>query len=242
MQKSLKKMPRKRKADKEDSDSSYQEDSEEEEEEDDQDEEYEEEEEEEEVYEQEEVVSNSGTGVNKNGDRRERPAAKAKTTRTQKRRRKTFDLSKDDHDLPTYARKTSKGGYAHTNLSKSRISKANTGNTPWNKGKNRSEADKAKIAAGVKARNRAVLLEKLRRLGMSEEEYNQKTKEIKYLRERIRRTKKANNKHSKQKAKADQDELQLKLKALNSTTGNVRVSNVCPSTTVFIIRRTAVFD
>ena len=35
-------------------------------------------------------------------------------------------------DNPT-ARLTAKGGYAHTRASKLRISKANRGNTPWNK-------------------------------------------------------------------------------------------------------------
>jgi hypothetical protein len=59
-------------------------------------------------------------------------------------------------------RKTNAGGYAHTNRSKEKISKANAGNVPWNKGKKRSSADKAKIKAGVQARNRAIKLEKLR--------------------------------------------------------------------------------
>lgn len=116
------------------------------------------------------------------------------TKRQKKRKRKSYEVTEADN-LPSYARKTAKGGYSHTNRSKSLISKANSGNTPWNKGKFRSSADKAKIAAGVRARNRAILLEKLKRLGMSEEEYNQKKKEIKYLRERIRRSKLANEKH-----------------------------------------------
>ena len=65
-------------------------------------------------------------------------------------------------DLTSTQRKTKAGGYAHTNKSKERISRANTGNTPWNKGKQRSSADKAKIKAGVQARNRAIKLEKLK--------------------------------------------------------------------------------
>jgi hypothetical protein len=110
-----------------------------------------------------------------------------------KRKAPVYDSDDEDDDdlLPTSARKTSKGGYAHTNKSRARISKANKGNTPWNKGKNRSEAVRAKIAAGVRARNRAVLLEKLKKLGMEEEEWLVKQKEIKYLRERVRRAKKA---------------------------------------------------
>jgi len=108
----------------------------------------------------------------------------------------------DAEDLiPTYARKTAKGGYAHTNRSRARISKANKGNTPWNKGKNRSEGVKAKIAAGVRARNRAVLLEKLRKLGMSEEEWLQKKKEIKYLRERVRKARVASENRETKKRK-----------------------------------------
>ena len=108
-----------------------------------------------------------------------------------KKRRKTFNLEEEDF-RPSFERKTENGGYAHTNLSRSRISKANTGNVPWNKGKIRSSADKAKIAAGVRARNRTILLEKLKRLGMTEEEWLKKKKEIKYLRERVRKAKLSN--------------------------------------------------
>ena len=123
--------------------------------------------------------------------------------------------------LPTYARKTGKGGYAHTNLSKSRISKANTGNKPWNFGKRRSSADKAKIAAGVRARNRTALLQKLKRLGMTEEEYIIKKKEIKYLRERVRRAKVANGKHTDKKMEA---KLQEALDATNDKKKDVKVN------------------
>ncbi|CAB9506848.1 expressed unknown protein [Seminavis robusta] len=91
------------------------------------------------------------------------------------------------------ARKTENGGYAHTVDSKRKISKANRGNTPWNKGKLRSAADKAKIGAGVRARNRAILLEKLAQVGMSEEEWVAMKKQLKYLRERVRKAKRAKN-------------------------------------------------
>lgn len=120
-------------------------------------------------------------------------------SRPKRRRKKVFKVNEEEEALPTYTRKTDNGGYAHTNLSKSRISKANSGNKPWNFGKRRSSADKAKIAAGVRARNRTILLQKLKRLGMTEEEYNIKKKEIKYLRERIRRAKLANGKHRDKK-------------------------------------------
>jgi hypothetical protein len=111
----------------------------------------------------------------------------------------------DDDLLPSYARKTAKGGYAHTWKSRARISKANKGNTPWNKGKNRSEGVKAKIAAGVRARNRKVLLEKLKKLNMTEEEWLAKKKEIKYLRERIRKAKKAAEAREAQKLRKGKD-------------------------------------
>ena len=120
---------------------------------------------------------------------REQPLWKRK-----KRKKKEFKIDEEELTKPTHTRKTDKGGYAHTNLSKSRISQANTGNKPWNFGRRRSSADKAKIAAGVRARNRSVLLQKLKHLKMTEEEYLIKKREIKYLRERVRRAKHANGK------------------------------------------------
>jgi hypothetical protein len=117
----------------------------------------------------------------------------AKKSPSRKREAPVYDSGdEDDEDaLPTSARKTSRGGYAHTTKSRARISKANKGNTPWNKGKNRSELVRAKIAAAVNARNRSILLVKLKKLGMTEEEWFAKKKEIKYLRERVRRAKMA---------------------------------------------------
>jgi hypothetical protein len=144
--------------------------------------------------------------------------------RPKKRKRKSYDAT-DEVFLTSNERKTKHGGYAHTNNSKGKISKANSGNTPWNKGRNRSSADKAKIAAGVRARNRAILLEKLKRLGMSEEDYIQKKREIKYLRERIRRAKAANAKH-----KTTEAEVKL-MAAIDATTEKVSILrwNSCPS-------------
>lgn len=97
------------------------------------------------------------------------------------------------------------GGYAHKSSSKAKISMANAGNTPWNIGKERSSADRAKIAAGVRARNRGVLLEKLKQLGMTEEEYLKKKKEVKYIRERVRRAKISNAKHQQRELQAALD-------------------------------------
>ena len=124
--------------------------------------------------------------------RRKGPAKRKYEPRTKKRKkRQNYDTDTSDtgHLLPTVLRKTNKGGYAHTMRSRARISKANTGNTPWNKGRERSEADKAKIATAVRARNSAILKEKLQKFNMTEEEFRIKQKEIKYLRERVRRAK-----------------------------------------------------
>lgn len=54
----------------------------------------------------------------------------------------------------------------------------------------------------------------LQRLGMTEEEFDKKKKEIKYLRERVRRTKLANDRHAATQA-------QKKLQdAIDATTDN----------------------
>ena len=136
---------------------------------------------------------------------RQRPKLENVATKTAPRKKKKknsekydTDTSDEGHLLPTVMRKTNKGGYAHTKRSRARISKANTGNTPWNKGRQRSEADKAKIAAAVRARNQAILKEKLKLFNMTEEEFRAKQKEIKYLRERVRRAKADSKKLAKQ--------------------------------------------
>jgi hypothetical protein len=150
-----------------------------------------------------------------------KPSAPAQSSRKRKFPL-TLDFDDDDDDeamLPTSLRKTSRGGYAHTNKSKARIGRANRGNTPWNKGKTRSEADKAKIGAGVKARNRAILLEKLKLVNMSEDEYHAKQKEIKYLRERLRRAKLALKK--REDTKQDVAQLQSDLDAAIAVRDNV---------------------
>ena len=53
------------------------------------------------------------------------------------------------------------------------------------------------------------MLEKLKRLGMSEEEWEAKKREIKYLRERIRRAKSSKEKH-------DSSEAERKLRAADA--------------------------
>ena len=114
---------------------------------------------------------------------------------TKKRKKEYIIIDEEEcEDWATDSRKTAKGGYAHTNSSKRKISQANAGNTPWNLGKQRSTAVKAKISASVRAINQTRVLAKLQRLGMTEEEWFKTKKEIKYLREKIRRTTKANRK------------------------------------------------
>jgi hypothetical protein len=104
-----------------------------------------------------------------------------------------YDTDNEDYfdQMPTYVRKTDRGGYAHTKKSRARIGKANKGKSPWNKGKQRSEEVKAKISAGVVARNQATLAKKLKILGMTETEWMAKQKEIRQLRDRVKRAKQA---------------------------------------------------
>lgn len=116
-----------------------------------------------------------------------------------KLRRVNFDAENDDLDfLPSHERATEAGGYMHTKNSRWKISQANKGKMPWNKGKNRSDTAKAKISAGVRARNRALLLDKLTALNMSEEEWLAKKRQIKLLRERVRKAKLVAEKHQQQ--------------------------------------------
>jgi len=108
-----------------------------------------------------------------------------KTTKlNNKKENKNVNSGEDieERALPTLA-----GGYSHTKSSKAKIAKANKGNTPWNKGRKRSEEDKAKISAGVRATNRQVLLKKIEKMGITEEEWFRRRKKIKLEREIERR-------------------------------------------------------
>lgn len=82
---------------------------------------------------------------------------------------------------------TENGGYSHTKASKAKISKANKGKQPWNKGKERSAEDRAKISASVRERHRQELLKKLEAMGMTEEEWLLLKRQQKIDRERKRR-------------------------------------------------------
>jgi hypothetical protein len=82
--------------------------------------------------------------------------------------------NKTDLDVP---QPTAAGGFTHTQSSKAKISAANKGKTPWNKGKTRSDEVKARIAEGVRRKNRERFLAKLQSEGITEEEYEQQKKE-----------------------------------------------------------------
>ena len=99
-------------------------------------------------------------------------------------------LLEEDDDVP---RPTENGGYTHTSQSKAKISAANKGKTPWNKGVNRSEDVKARIAAGVRARNRERFLQKLRDMGLTEEEYEEQKKQERKKRDAERRARRTEN-------------------------------------------------
>lgn len=88
---------------------------------------------------------------------------------------------------------TENGGFTHTTASKAKISAANKGKTPWNKGKTRSEEVKKRIAEGVRKRNREKFLKKLEDMGLTEEEYEAQKKEERRKKDaerRARRTEK----------------------------------------------------
>lgn len=66
---------------------------------------------------------------------------------------------------------TPNGGFTHTAQSKAKISAANKGKAPWNKGQARSDDVRAKIAAGVRAANRMRFLQQLQALNLTEAEW-----------------------------------------------------------------------
>jgi hypothetical protein len=111
-----------------------------------------------------------------------------KATLLGKMRKKSVE--KDDSDVP---QPTANGGYTHTTTSRAKISAANKGKTPWNKGKPRSPEVKARIAAGVRAKNRQVFLKKLEDMGLTEEQYEAKKKETRRVKEADRRARRTAN-------------------------------------------------
>lgn len=95
--------------------------------------------------------------------------------------------SDDGYDEDDVPQPTANGGFSHTARSRAKISAANRGRTPWNKGKARPEEVRARIAAGVRARNRERFLEKLVSLGLTEDEYDAQKGEARRRRDADRR-------------------------------------------------------
>jgi len=100
----------------------------------------------------------------------------------------TTPTEKEDVPKPTEA-----GGHSHTKASKLKISMANKGKVPWNKGKARSEETRLRIAEGVRRRNRENFLKKIADMGMTEEEYEQEKKEKRRIKDAERRARKTKN-------------------------------------------------
>lgn len=94
----------------------------------------------------------------------------------------------EDSPMPT-----DNGGYSHTSASKAKISAANKGKTPWNKGKVRSEEVRSRIALGVRANNRERFLQKLVDMGVTEEEYEEKKKEERREKDAEKRSRRTEN-------------------------------------------------
>lgn len=101
-----------------------------------------------------------------------------------------IDVDGNDEEKP---QRTAAGGYAHTDDSRAKISAANRGKVPWNKGRKRSAEEKARISVGVRARNREILLKKLAGMNITEEEYYFEKKEKKRLAEAERRKRRTEN-------------------------------------------------
>jgi hypothetical protein len=110
------------------------------------------------------------------------------TTNSNDEETASTDTEHDDIPRPTEA-----GGYTHTSASKAKISAANKGKTPWNKGKTRSEEVKQRIAEGVRRKNRERFLLKLQEMGITEEEYEAKKKEERRIKDAERRARRTEN-------------------------------------------------
>jgi len=94
------------------------------------------------------------------------------------------EINDDDNDVPTL---TLRGGYTHTSSSKAKISAANKGKVPWNKGTPRSDEVRARIAEGVRKRNRERFLSMLAEENITEDEYLERKKADKKKKDTERR-------------------------------------------------------
>lgn len=101
-----------------------------------------------------------------------------------------LDTDTEAADVP---RPTSAGGFTHTEASRAKISAANKGKTPWNKGKARSDEVRARIAQGVRRKNRERFLQKIADLGVTEEEYKEQKKEERRQKDAERRARRTAN-------------------------------------------------
>jgi NUMOD3 motif len=99
-------------------------------------------------------------------------------------------VDEEQDDVP---RLTENGGYSHTQASRAKISAANKGKVPWNKGLNRTDEVKARIAAGVRAKNRERFLQKLQEMNMTEEEYDEQKRKERTAKEAERRARRTEN-------------------------------------------------
>ena len=133
------------------------------------------------------VISNTGAKVAPPSSSN-KVTADDKATLLGKMKKKSSE--KDGTDVP---QPTANGGYSHTKSSRAKISAANKGKTPWNKGKPRSPEVKARIAAGVRAKNRQTFLKKLEVMGLTEDEYKAKKKEERRIKEADRRARRTEN-------------------------------------------------
>lgn len=104
--------------------------------------------------------------------------------------RKYGDNAAMEVDVPV---PTANGGYAHTSSSKAKISAANRGKVPWNKGTPRSHEVRARIAEGVRRRNRERFLVQLAEENISEEEYLERKKAERRKKDSERRTRRTVN-------------------------------------------------
>ena len=94
----------------------------------------------------------------------------------------TYDTSNNAPHQPTHTPiRTSNGGYLHTPESKEKISFANKGRVPWNKGLNRTEQEKAKIALGVRETNRLRLAAEASARNMTLDKYLEQKEAIQKL-------------------------------------------------------------
>jgi len=134
-----------------------------------------------------EVVKNNGVNVKGNS---KNVLINIIDDRDNDGQRKFGDNAAMEVDVPV---PTANGGYAHTSSSKAKISAANRGKVPWNKGTPRSHEVRARIAEGVRRRNRERFLVQLAEENISEEEYLERKKAERRRKDAERRTRRTVN-------------------------------------------------